>query len=307
MDPKDPTPILMEARSYLRQNAVALASSLYDRALAIDPNNVEALSGKASVLAQQHDVKDAIPAFEKLRTVVPTPDDKAGVLIDEARLYAAEKMDDQAVATFKSALEQYPTSQNVHVAYGDYFAAKNDLTNAVTQWEAGLGKNRDNRDALGRLGSYYVEKKDWDKGLDYLKRLTEISPGDPRGWSLEGSAYAGKGSWQQAHDAFRHAYDLTHAPDVLKAVGQTDLNLHNYKEAQQIFEAIEKGGGDYVKQDPTVIYMLGQSYQKQGMKPQAKSAYQRFLAYLKPGTQAYSEVKKIINDIDHQPAPKKKT
>ena len=99
---------------------------------------------------------------------------------------------------------------------------------------------------------------------------------------------------------------MTHAPDALKAVGQTDLNLHNYKEAQQIFEAIEKGGGDYVKQDPTVIYMLGQSYQKQGLKPQAKSAYQRFLAYLKPGTQAYSEVKKMINDMD-QPAPKKKT
>jgi cytochrome c-type biogenesis protein CcmH/NrfG len=81
--------------------------------------------------------------------------------------------------------------------------------------------------------------------------------------------------------------------------------LHNYKEAQEIFEAIEKNGGDYVSKDPSVIFMLGQSYQKQGLKPQAKSAYQRFLAYLKPGTQAYSEVQKIIQDID-KPAPQKK-
>ena len=308
MDPKDPGPILAEARSYIRQNAIALAASLFDRALAIDPNNLDALTGKAQILAQQHDVKDAVPAFEKLRSVVPTPDDKAGVMIDEARMYAAEKMDDQALATYKEALTQYPTALNVHVAYGDYLASKNDIPNAIAQWEAGLGTNRDNRESLARLGSYYGEQKDWTKATDYLKRLTEISPSDPRGWSMLGSVYAGENKWQDAHDCFRHAYDLTHAPDALKAVGQTDLNLHNYKEAQQIFEAIEKNGGDYVKQDPTIIYMLGQSYQKQGLKPQAKSAYERFLAYLKPGTQAYSEVKKMINDIstEKQP-PKKKT
>lgn len=303
MDAKDVQPLLLEARSYVRQNAIALAGSTYDRALTIDPNNIDALAGKAEVLAQQHDVKDAIPAYEKLRSVVPATDDKASVLVDEARLYAAEKMDDQAAATFKSALQQYPDAQIVHVAYGDYFASKKDMTNAVAQWQAGLGTNRDNRDALGRLGSYYADEKDWTKALDYLKRLTEISPSDPRGWSMLGGAYAGKNDWQQAHDAFRHAYDLTHAPDVLKAVGQTDLNLHNYKEAQQIFEAIEKNGGDYIKQDPSVIYMLGQSYQKQGQKAQAKSAYERFLAYLKPGTQAYTEVQKMIRDMGTNPKP----
>lgn len=308
LDPKDAQPVLLEARSYLRQNAVALASSLYDRALTIDPNNIDALGGKAQILGQEHNVKDAIPVFEKLRAVLPTNDDKAGVMIDEARLYTAEKMDDQALATYKSALQQYPDVVNVHVAYGDYFAAKNDMTNAIAQWQMGLGANRDNRDALGRLGTYYAQQKDWPKALDYLKRLTEISPTDPRGWAILGTVYAGQNDWKDAHDSFRHSYDLTHAPDILKAVGQTDLNLHNYKEAQEIFEAIEKNGGDYVKQDPTVIYMLGQSYQKQGLNPQAKSAYQRFLAYLKPGTQAYTQVKKMINDIDHdQSTPKKKS
>ncbi|MGH7662522.1 MAG: tetratricopeptide repeat protein [Vulcanimicrobiaceae bacterium] len=304
IDPKDVQPLLLEARSYVRQNAIALAASAYDRALTLEPNNIDALTGKAEILAQEHDVKDAIPAYEKLRSAMPGTDDKASVLVEEARMYATEKMDDQALATYKSALQQYPDTQIVHVAYGDYFASKNDMTNAVAQWQAGLGKNRDNRDALGRLGSYYAEQKDWNTSLDYLKRLTEISPTDPRAWSMLGGTYAGKNDWQPAHDAFRHAYDLTHAPDVLKAVGQTDLNLHNYKEAQQIFEAIEKNGGDYVKQDPTVIYMLGQTYQKQGQKAQARSAYERFLAYLKPGTQAYSEVQKMIHEMGSNGNPK---
>jgi tetratricopeptide (TPR) repeat protein len=305
MDAKDPTPVMMEARSYLKQNAIALAGPLFDRALAIDPNNIDALNGKAQTLAAQHDVKDAVAVFERIRSLLPSTDEKAGVSVDEARLYADEKMDDQAVQTFQDGFSKYPNVTGLHVSYGDYLAQKKDFNGAVAQWQIGLGPNRDNKDALGRLGTYYADQKDWAKSADYLKRLTEISPSDPRAWGVLGSVYVSQNDWKDAHDAFRHAYDLTHAPDVLKAVGQTDLKLNNYKEAQQIFEAIEQHGGDYVKNDPSVIYMLGQSYQKQGLNPQAKSAYQRFLAYLKPGTQAYSEVQKMIQDIDKSTSQKK--
>ena len=305
MDPKDPQPVLLEARSYLKQNAIALAGPIFDRALTIDPNNIDALNGKAQTLAAAHDVKGAIAEFERIRALLTSPEQKASVLVDEARVYADEKMDDLAVQTFKNAIQQYPSVPGLHIAYGDYLAGQKQLDAAAAEWELALGPNRDNKDALGRLGTYYADQKNYPKASDYLKRLTQISPDDPRGWSILGSVYASQSDWKDAHDAFRHAYDLTHAPDVLKAVGQTDLNLHNYKEAQQIFEAIEKNGGDYVRQDPSVIYMLGQSYEKQGLKPQAKSAYQRFLAYLKPGTQAYSEVQKMIQDIDKPSGQKK--
>jgi tetratricopeptide (TPR) repeat protein len=305
MDPKDPQPVLLEARSYLKQNAIALAGPIFDRALAIDPNNIDALNGKAQTLAAQHDVKGAMAVFERIRVLLPGTDEKASVSVDEARVYTSEKMNDLAVETFKNGIAQYPSVLGLHLAYGDYLASQKDLDGAAAEWQLALGPNRDNKDALGRMGTYYADKKDYPKATDYLKRLSEISPSDPRAWSILGSVYAEQSSWKDAHDAFRHAYDLTHAPDVLKAVGQTDLNLHNYKEAQQIFEAIEKNGGDYVRQDPSIIYMLGQSYQKQGLNPQAKSAYQRFLAYLKPGTQAYTEVEKMIQDIGKPSGQKK--
>jgi tetratricopeptide (TPR) repeat protein len=305
MDPKDPQPVLLEARSYLKQNAIALAGPIFDRALAIDPNNIDALNGKAQTLAAQHDVKGAIAVFERIRTLLPGTDEKASVSVDEARVYTGEKMDDLAVQTFKTAIAQYPSVLGLHLAYGDYLVTQKDFDGAAAEWQLALGPNRDNKDALMRMGTYYADKKEYPKAADDLKRLTEIAPNDPRAWSILGSVLASQSNWKDAHDAFRHAYDLTHAPDVLKAVGQTDLNLHNYKEAQQIFEAIEKNGGDYVRNDPSVIYMLGQSYQKQGLNPQAKSAYQRFLAYLKPGTQAYSEVQKMIQDIDKPSGQKK--
>ncbi len=51
IDPKDVRPVLLEAQTYLSQNSVALAASLYDRAIAIDPTSVEALVGKARLAA----------------------------------------------------------------------------------------------------------------------------------------------------------------------------------------------------------------------------------------------------------------
>ena len=303
LDPKDVEPIIAEASTYLSQGSVALALSLYDRALGIDPNSVDALYGKARILANQHNVKDAVATYEKLRGILPDADGKAAILTEEAQLYAAEKMDDQADATFKSVIAQYPSARQDHVAYGDYLAAKKDLTAAEAEWQIAVGPNRDNRDALGRLGTLYADKKDFTKAQEYLKRLAEIAPDDPRSFQVLGSVYAEQKNWKEAHDSFRRAYDLTHSPDMLVAVGETDINLRNYKEAQQIFEAVEKAAQDYVKQDPRVVFLLGQVYQKQGMDPQAKGAYQRFLAYLKPGSQPYAQVKKLIDDIDRRGKP----
>jgi tetratricopeptide (TPR) repeat protein len=303
LDPKDVGPLLMQADTYLKQNAVALASALYDRALAIDPSSQDALYARAQILAQQHNIKDAIPAYEKLRALVVDPEGKSGILLEEAHLYAVEKMDAEADATYKSAIAQYPAVTETHVAYGSYLASKNDLTAAEAEWQQGLGPNRDNRDALAALGSFYADKKDFTKAADFFKRLTEISPNDPRPWTLLGSVYGEQQNWQSAHDAFRHAYDLTHAPDALTAVGETDLNLRNYKEAQQVFDALDKGAPDYVKGDPRVLFLLAQSYDKLGMATQAKGAYQRFLAYLKPGTGDYAQVRKLIDDIDRRAKP----
>ena len=303
LDPKDPEPILLEAQTYVKQNAIALASSLYDKALQVDPSNQDALYAKAQVLAQQHNVKDALATYERLRGLVPDAEGKAGIVLEEAHMYAAEKMDDQAVATYKNAIATYPNVTEAHVAYGSYLASKNDTTGAVNEWTIGLGPNRDNRDALAALGAYYADQKDFPKATDNFKRLTELSPTDPRPWTYLGTMYGQQKDWQNSHDAFRHAYDLTHAPDALIAVGETDLNLRNYKEAQQIFEAVDKGAPDIVKQDPRILYLLGQTYDHQGMGSQAKGTYTRFLAYLKPGTQDYAEVKKLIDDIDHRVKP----
>jgi predicted Zn-dependent protease len=74
-----------------------------------------------------------------------------------------------------------------------------------------------------------------------------------------------------------------------------------------IFAALDHNAPTFTKENPQVLYVLGQSYQKTGDRKNAKDAYTRFLNYTKPGSQANAEVKQLIKQMDTPtPDPKPK-
>ena len=90
-------------------------------------------------------------------------------------------------------------------------------------------------------------------------------------------------------------------------LGQADLRTRNYTECAQVYDALDKGAPDLSRQNPQILYGLGQCYQGAKQPDRAKVAYQKLLTYVKPGSQGYNEVKALITAIDRQQkaAPKK--
>ncbi len=307
LDPKDVRPILLEAQTYMSQNAVALASGLYDRAIAIDPTSVDALIGKARVSAQQHNVKDAIAAFERIYTLQTDPNDKVAVIDQEAAVYAAEKMAPEADAAFKRAISAYPNVLGAHTAYGEYLLNIKDNAGAERELVAGAGHNRDQADALARLGQLYAGQSQYQKAIDQFKRVSELAPNDPRSHLLLGATYSANKQFDKAGAEFKASYQLQHTPDALLGLGQADLQTHNYTECAQVYDALDKGAPDLERQNPTILYGLGQCYQGAKQPDKAKAAYTKLLGFTKPGSQGYNEVKALIDAINRQqkPAPKK--
>jgi tetratricopeptide (TPR) repeat protein len=307
LDPKDVRPILLEAQTYLSQNAIALAAGVYDRAIAIDPTSVDALIGKAKVAATQHNVKDAIATYEQILALQTDPNDKAAVIDQEATVYAVEKMDGNADAAFKRAISEFPNVFSAHTAYGDYLASRKDNAGAEREFIAGAGPNRDQVDALARLGQLYAAQNQLQKAIDQFKRVTELAPNDPRSHLLLGATYAANRQFDKSAAEFKSSYQLQHTPDALMGLGQADLQLRNYNECVQVYDALDKGAPDVSKQNPQILYGLGKCYEGQKHPDKAKAAYQKLLGYLKPGSQGANEVKSLIAAIDRQqkPPPKK--
>lgn len=310
IDPKAVRPLLLEADTYLRQNAVALAAQLYDRALAIEPNNGDVLLGKARLAAAQHNVKDAIASYEKLLALNPGPDDKVALIAQEAGVYAGEKMDAEADAAFRRAIAEVPNVPQAHTQYGDYLLSKGDKAAAEREFLAGAGPNRDQADALVRLGQLYVQQNQLPKAIDQFKRASQVAGEDPRTHLILGAAYMTNKQYADAAKEYKSAYSLQHSPDALLGLGNADLQTRNYGECAQVFDALDKGVPDLAKQNPNVLYGLGRCQQGANHPDQAKSTYQRLLSYLKPGTQAANEVKGLIASLDRsskKPAAAKDT
>lgn len=303
IDPKDPHPIVLEAQTYEDSNALALAMPLLDRALTVAPGNLESLIGKAEVASAQHDVKTSIATYGLILAQTTDNTQKASVTDQMALVYAREKMDTDADATFLKAINDYGSLPPAHVAYGDYLAQKNDKAGAIREWTTAVGPNRDNPEALARLGQAAALNNDFPKAVDFYKRLTEVAATDPRTFLLLGQAYMANKNWNSARDAFKASFNLSRTPDALVGLAAADQQARNFAEAIQIYEALDKNAAPLVKANPTLILNMGNAYKGANQPQKAKAAYVRFLAFLKPGTQGYGQVKQMIADID-RPAAK---
>jgi tetratricopeptide (TPR) repeat protein len=297
LDPKDPHPVVIEARTYMEQNAPALAMQLVDRAIAIDPHGIEALIAKAEIATSQHDLTTALATYNTILGLQTDDIDKAAVMVEIAKAYATEKQDANADDAFKKAIAAYPAVLQTHLVYGDYLMSRNDKAGALREWTAGLGPNRDSPDALLRLGNYYASANDFPHAIENYKRLTEVVPNDPRGYLALGQANLASKQWNDAANAFKASYNLAHTPDALLGLAAADLQLRNFNESTAIYEALDKNAPELVKANPGILYNLGKSYQGQNQPAKAKVAYTRLLSYLKPNTQAYTQVHSLIASL----------
>ena len=298
LDPKDPQPLVLEARSYVSQKSLPLAGQLFDRALAVDPKDPDALFGKASLQAANHDVAGGIATFEQLLAVEPNDEQRVAVLVEEERFYVSEKQNDKALDVLKRAESTYPAVPATHIAYGDFDAAVlKDQTAAEREWTIALGPNRDNPDALQRLGQLAASRSKLGDAIGFFKQLTVVEPNDPRTWGILAQAYSANKQFNDAHDAYRRSFEIARTPQALAGLGESDLELRNYKECGEVFAAIDKNASDYMKQNPLLLYVYAKCSAASGDKTTARSAYTRFKPFVKPNTPLATVVAKALQDL----------
>ncbi len=302
LDPKDPQPLVLAARSYISQKAYALAGTEYDNALQLDPKNTDALLGKARLQATNHDVKGSIATYETLLADVPTDDAKAAVLVEEYTVYRDEKMNGEALASLKRAEQLYPKVGAVHIAYGDYdVSIARDQNAAEAEWKTALGLDRNNTEALTRLAQLSLARKRPDDAIGYVKRITEVTPGDPTAWYTLGQLYSQSRRYDGARDAFRRSFALQGTPQALAGLATADLQLHNYKECTRAFQAIDQRAIGLMKQYPTLFLAYGRCAEGNRDKAQARLAYTQIKPYLKPGTQLAADVDRALRRVSGNP------
>lgn len=302
LNKKDPTPLFQVATTYAQQDNVPMALQTVDRALAIDPRSIQALVFKADLYARQHDDARAIAAYDDAIVAAPTDDQKVAIMGRKASYFIKEKKDAQGAAILQQMTTQFPKVPAGFVAYGDYLASQRQFNAAINQWRTALAIDPNNSGALLGMGEIAIQTGHLTDGISYLKHYTQVSP-DAQGFALLGQAYSRLHDYSGARDACGKSFEIQRSPETLSCVAGADFELHNYKEAAQIFDALDRAAKDYLDQNPTLLYIAAKSYAGSNQCSKATAAYKRLLALpsMKNDAKDAASVRKAMADACHSP------
>lgn len=298
LDKTSVRPLLSIAQTYVAQNNFAMAQQTVGRALAVDPKNVGALSFRADLFAKQHDDVHAAEAYDDAAVAAPTDEQKVAIEVQKAQYFSGEHKVAQAGAVYQQLLTQYPNIALTYVAYGAYLATdRHQVDQGAAQWRKALTLDPDDADALRDMGEYELQRNHPTDSLGYLKHLVAVDP-SAEGYALLASAYNNVKQYSQQKNACEKSFAIKRAPETLGCVGGADFELHNYREAGQIFDALDTYANGFLDRDPELLYVAARTYTQLHQKSKAIGAYQRLLSLSPRGSKAYKRFQAAIASLN---------
>lgn len=303
LDPKSVMPLMQEAQTWVMQNTIPNALQVVDRAIAVDPKNVQVLVYRADLYAKQNDVPKSASAYDDAIAAATTDAEKASVMVRKAVMYSQAKRQSDARATFDAAIKQYPQIGSLHTAYGEYFLSQRDQRDAERELLAAIRADKTDVNALGDLAQLKESQGRMTDAIGYLKQIANVAP-SAQSYAVLGQAYVATHDYSHAKDACMKSFQIDRTPDTLGCIAGSDYSLKNFKEAAQIFDALDKSVKPYMDRNPQLLYMAGVSYTRINQKDKAVASYKRLLKLMKPGTKEYKQIQSQIADLS-KPAAKK--
>lgn len=300
LDKTSTKPLFSIMQTYLAQNNLAMGLQTVNQILVVDPGSVDALVSRADLYARQHDDLHALEAYDDATVAAPTDEQKVAIQVRKAQYLTQEHKEDQAVAIYLQLLNKYPNVALSYVAYGSFLATvRHQVDQGVVEWRKALQLDSDNEDALRDMAEYDLQRNAPTDAVVYLRHLVSVAP-SAEGYELLASAYNRLHEYPQQRQACSLSFGIKRSPDTLGCIAGADFELHNYREAAQIFDVLDSAAHGYLDQDPELLFVAAKTYANNHERNKAIGAYERLLAMVPRGSKVYKTVQKAIADLNRQ-------
>ena len=292
--PQSPGPYVQMGSLYLRQKQFNEAEKSYQQALDKDPSSSDGLRGLMNT-------------------------------------YIAQKQPEKAIAAANAQLIKSPNNSNFYDLLGTaQFEGKKDLKAAEASLRKAIDLDKNNSDALVKLGKVQIAEGSADQALTTYQQSIKDNPREITFYVLAGELYEAKNNWDNAKSMYQQALNIQ--PDnplasnnlayvMLQQGGNVDVALsmaqnarrgmpdspsaadtlgwayyHKgvYQSAIDLFQESlrlnEKHGGT---DDTTVHYHLGMAYEKSNQPKQAREQLERALK-ISPNN---SDARKALSEL----------
>ena len=181
------------------------ARECLNKALEIDPGNVEAHFNLALVLDEAGRVEEAISQYRETLRLKPGDAEAYGKLA--ALLHKAGRLD-EAIHNYEEALKLAPNDPRTHNNLGTAFGRVGRLADAVGQFEAALRLKPEYAEAQNNLGHTLVIEGKLDEAVQHFERSLQIKPEYAQAHFDLAGALTKQGRWNEALPHFQQAVDL---------------------------------------------------------------------------------------------------
>ena len=263
-DPKDADSWVTLGRLYAGSDDTANAEKAYNAALAVEPDNDEALTGLALVYGNMGDTAKAI---EKLKAASDkSPNERT--LMYLAKAYEGSKDYKNAAEALKKALEMQPDNDRLEGSLAEDLFFSDQYDEALKVYQDLASKDPKNSQLQSRIVEIYTAKHDFAKAheaIDKEKKL-DTEALEPR--IQEVSVYQAEGKLEQAitslkgilDDTARKIYskqDAQQRAEWCRYLGQMNRAAGHYPEAIEAFKQM----GTVVKDNgPEVAGLIIETY-----------------------------------------------
>lgn len=217
------------------------ALQLVQAALRRDPNNAEIFYNLGNIHKDRGQHQEAIDAYEQ---AVARQPDLAVAYNNMGTLYDSIGDHDKAARAFERGLKQDANHPRLHYNLGNTLQSLGRLDDAVHSYEAARRSRPGWADALNNLGVVLNRLQRSDEAEQTFRELIELQPENHTALNNLGTVLAGAGRVDEALEAFQTA--LSNAPRYTRAVsnlGQVAAQATDPQIGRQILQ-------DLVQRDP---------------------------------------------------------
>lgn len=272
--------MLMEAELYRVKKMKEKAIEIYNKVLAIEPDNPYAQLGLAEFgMATGNETQKKESVTDIFRNAKVGIDTKVSILLIS---YIQMNSDDsakrkEAIDLAKILTEVHPTEAKAFAVQGDLFFLDNQLDNALISYKKALTINKDVFQVWQQVMAIYNQKRDWKNVVETSSEAMELFPNQAVIYLFRGGAEMQLKDYDKALKTFTRGEKMSGGNEKLHAQFFANLGdaYHSLNRSEESDSAYDKS----LRLDPENAYVLNNysyylSVRKQNLeKAKQMSAY----------------------------------
>lgn len=202
---------------YLHAGRPEEARRLFERALAIDPFQDDAVYFLGLILLTSGDLEGARDQFEK---ILDFGSATAPALYQLGRIDARLGDAESSRSHYELALEGDPNHLGALIALGAWHARRKAHEEAAGYFRRARTLAPDDPEVLYNIGIWYLQEDDVEAAIHHLERTVEVNPADEDAHFVLGTLYAERGEVEKARRALNQARPLASTPERRAVIDQ---------------------------------------------------------------------------------------